>query len=349
LLSQGLSKNSENKIREKTLSVQEVWTNETRVYRAGSLILKKESNPYWKEDGDNIFDKPRKPYIIKSLFETNESVIGDTDYVSQMIPIQDNINKRKRQIENISGKVANPILLLDSEVMSEEEASNITNEEGFILYGKDAAKGDKVRFEAPGQLPQYLFEDLERSGREFDNIWGIHSTTRGEREPGRETATGRQIMREADLGRIDLVARQLERALDEIAEHWTQLIKLFYTEDKAFTIMGEDGIRFVKNFSGKKVGQGVKPMVKTGSTLKEDEFTIAQKAIILWQSKAIGIRTLYKMLKLPNMSEAVDDFIQTQSGQILQPPGGGAVVPPTQPVGATAPLAAQPAGQGLNL
>src|SRR3990167_5050012 len=247
---------SEKKVREKTLTIQEVWTNETRVYRAGNTILKKENNPYWKEE--NFFDKPKKPYIIKSLFETSESIIGDTDYVSQMIPIQDNINTRKRQIENIASKVANPPLLIDSDVMSEEEASNITNEEGFILYGKDAAKGDKVRFESPGQLPQYLFEDLELSRREFDNIWGIHSTTRGERQPGRETATGRQIMREADLGRIDSLGRQLERALDEIAEYWTQLIKLFYTEDKAFTIMGEDGARFVKNFAGKKIGKGVK-------------------------------------------------------------------------------------------
>lgn len=339
LSSQGTTKNSENKVRDKTLSIQEVWTNETRVYRAGSEILKKEPNPYWREDGENFFDTPKKPYIIKSLFETRESIIGDTDYVSQMISIQDNINTRKRQIENIAAKVANPPLLIDSEVMSEEEASSITNEEGFILYGKDAAKGDKIRFESPGQLPQYLFQDLEFSRREFDNIWGIHSTTRGEREPGRETATGRQMMKQADLGRIDLVARQLERALDEIAEYWTQLIKLFYTDDKAFAILGEDGIRFVKNFSGKKVGKGVKPMVKTGSTLKEDEFTIAQKAILLWQSKAIGVRTLYKMLKLPNMGEAVDDFIQTQSGQILQQGGQQAVVPPAQPVGGIPPQA----------
>ena len=309
---------SDSKVRKKTYSISEVWTNEFVVWKAGSEILKKEDNPFFKK-GEGFFDFAKKPYIIKSLFETEDSIIGDTDYIQQIKSIQDNINTRKRQIENITGKVSNPNLLIDSDVMSEEQAANISNEEGLIIYGKDAASGTKIRYEAPGQVSQALFQDLQFSRTEFDNIWGVHSTTRGERQ-GKETLGGRQILREADLGRIDLVARTLERALDEIAEYWTQLISLFYTEEKSFTIMGEDGARFVKNFTGSKVGK-VKPMVKSGSTLKEDEFTIKQTAIMLWQSKAIGIRTLFKMLKLPDMQGAIDDYVETQSGAILQQAG----------------------------
>lgn len=311
LLTSGKKDGETIKKRKKTFSVMEVWTNDFVAWKSGTTILKKDLNPFFKE-GSNFFITPKKPYIIKSLFETDESIIGETDYVQQHIPIQDNLNTRKRQIEDISNKVANPPLLIDSDVMSEEEAANLSNEPGIIIYGKDAAKGDKIRFESPGTVPQYLFQDLEFSRKEFDNIWGIHSTTRGERE-GRETATGRQLLREADMGRIDLIGRQLERALDEIAEWWTHLIKVFYTEEKMFTILGEDGVRFVKNFSGAKVGN-VKPMVKAGSTLKEDEAAIQQKAILLWQNKAIGIQTLYKMLRLPNMKQALEDF-QATHGQ----------------------------------
>ena len=309
------------KVRKKTYSVKEVWTNDFVVWVCNKQILKKQENPYFdfKNLDKNFFNHAKKPYIIKSLFETEESIIGDTDYVSQMIPIQDNINIRKRQIEDIASKVANPPLLIDSDVMSEEEAANITNEPGFILYGKQAAEGTKIRFEQPGQVPQYLLADLQESRKEFDNIWGVHSTTRGERE-GRETLGGRQLLREADLGRIDLVARQLERALDEIAEYWVQLIKLFYTDKKSFSILGEDGLRFVKQFTGKQVGN-VKPMVKPGSTLKEDEASLKQLGLLLWQNKAIGLETLYEYLRLPNKKKAIDDFIQTQSGAILRPQG----------------------------
>jgi len=324
-------------IREATFAVREVWTNELVVWRAGDIILDKKENPYYnfKNKKKNFFNQPRKPYIIKSLFETSESIIGDTDYFQQMISIQDNINIRKRQIENIIAKVANPPLLVDSDVMSEEQVSSITNEEGLIIYGKDAAAGTKIRFESPGQLPNYVFLDLEGSRTTFDNIWGIHSTTRGERE-GKETLGGRQLLRAADLGRIDLIARQLERALDEVGEWFTQLIKLFYTEKKSFSISGEDGTIFINNFTNKKVGEGVKPRLVAGSTLPKDEITQRQEAIQLWQLGAIGIKTLYKRLKMSNIPDALDDFINTKSGAIFQQGGGGAPqIPPTLPQGIT--------------
>ncbi|HDY66827.1 MAG TPA: hypothetical protein ENH85_03430, partial [Candidatus Scalindua sp.] len=151
----------ERKIRERNKVITEAWTNEFVAWKVGSVILKKQKNPYYNFNGDNFFDEPRKPYVIKSLFETDESIVGDTDYIQQAIPMQDNINKRKRQIENLGSRVGNPVLLIDSDVMSEEQASNISNEEGQIIYGKDAASGNKIRWEQPGQVPQYLFSDLQ--------------------------------------------------------------------------------------------------------------------------------------------------------------------------------------------
>ena len=320
-------KETEDQVRKKkTFAVLEVTTNDYKCWKYGSIILAKKENPYYdfKDPSRNYFDKPQKNYIIKSLFHTAESLLGDTDYFQATKSIQDNINIRKRQIENITNKVANPPLLIDSSVMSEEDAANITNDEGQIIYGRGAADGTKIRFESPGQVPAYLFEDLNESRKAFDNIWGLHSTSRGERE-GRETLGGRQLLREADFGRIDGVARQLERALDELGEGWTQLIKLFYTEKKAFTIMGEDGARFVKDFTGDKIKSGVKPQIKPGSTIKEDEFSLKQQAIILWQNKAIGLKTLYKMLRIPNMQQALQDYQETFAQAAGAAPGS---VPP---------------------
>ncbi len=311
-------KPSDDKVRKVTYSIQEVWTNETVVWRAGNIILKKEANPFFdfKNKKKNHFDKPQKPYIIKSLFHTTESIIGETDYVQQVKRIQDNINTRKRQIEDLTSLVGNPFLIIDSDVMSEEEAAQITNEPGQIIHGPGAADPGRIRFESPGQVPQYMFADLETSRNELDNIWGIHSTTRGERE-GRETLGGRKLLRQADLGRIDLVARQIERALGESADWDTQMIKMFYTAERTFSILGDDGVEMIRAFKGDNV-ENVRLIVRPGSTLPRDEVTIHGEAIQLWQLGAIGIRTLYKMIKLPNAPEAVADYANTQSGAILQ-------------------------------
>ena len=326
VVEQGRGNESDDKKRKKTWTVTEVWTNELVVWKVGAIILDKKPNPFFKmkKDGTikkkaNFFQELTKPYVIKSLFETEESLIGDTDYIQQLIPIQDNINTQRRQIEDISAKVANPPLMIDSDVMSEEQAANITNKAGQILYGKDAASG-KIKYESPGQVPQYLFLDLDQARAQFDNIWGIHSTTRGERQ-GKETLGGRQLLRAADLGRIDLIARQLERSLDEIAEWFVQMIKLFYTEEKSFSIIGEDGTQSIVKFTGDKVGKNVKPQVVAGSTLPKDEVSIRQEAIQLWQLGAIGIRTLYKRLKLSNIPDAINDYAETVSGRIAQQGG----------------------------
>lgn len=324
---------SENKKRKKTFAIQEVWTNDFVVWRYGNLILDKKKNPFWnfENESENFLFSPSKPYVIKSLFETEESIIGDTDYIQQVIPIQDNINIRKRQIEDIINKVANPILLIDSSAMSEEEAANITNEPGLILHGAGAADGTKINYLKPSNIPNDAFVDLQNSRNEFDNIWGIHSTTRGQRE-GKETLGGRILLRQADLGRIDLLARQLERAMREIAEWWTQLIKLYYDEERTFSIAGEDGIRFIKNFSKKNVNPDIRLRVVAGSTLPKDEVSIHQEAIMLWQLGAIGVKTLYKMLRLPNPIEAIDDYILTRSGQIFANQSAETpLIPPSEP------------------
>lgn len=317
--------NRRMQVRPTTYTVTEIWTNEYRCYRVPKqdFIVKKDRNPLYdfKDKKKNFFEEPQKPYVIRGLFVTDESLIADTDYIQQTKFLQDNLNNRRRQTEDILNRTANPNLLIDSDTMSEEQAANITNEPGQIIYGKDAASGTKIRFEQPGTVSQGLFADMQETRTAIDNIIGTHSTTRGERE-GRETATGRQLLREGDLGRIDLIGRELERAIDEIAEWWLQLMKMFYTEEKSFTITGREGVKYITGFTGERIGQ-VQPRVKIGSTLKEDQAAITQKAMVLWQSKAIGIRTLYKMLQLPNMQDAIDDFIETQSGAILQPQQGG--------------------------
>lgn len=310
---------SENKQRRSTFTIKEVWTDHMVAWKTNNLILDKKANPFYTfgNKKKNFFRHPRKPFIIKSLFQTDESIVGGTDYIQATISIQDNINVRKRQIEDVIGKVANPSLLIDSNVMSEEQAGNITNEPGQILYGKDAADPNKIRFENPGQVPNYIFLDLEASRTQFDNIWGIHSTTRGERE-GKETLGGRQLLKQADLGRIDLVSRNLERALDELGGWFTQFIKMFYTEDRAFSIIGEDGTRMIQNFSGKKIGENVMPQIVAGSTLPKDEVTQRQEALQLFQLGALGPRTLYKKLKMANRQDAIQDLQEFLSGQFAQ-------------------------------
>lgn len=317
--------NDEMKKRKHTFNITEVWTDDFVVWKSGKNILKKQNNPWYdftEGSKKNHFQAPKKPYIIKSLFQTDESLIGETDLVAQVIPIQDNINKRKRQIENLSGKVANPPLLIDSDVMDEETASGITNEEGTILYGKDVAQPGKVRFENPGQVPQYLFSDLITSRAEFDNILGVHSTTRGEKS-GQGTLGQDLLIKQADFGRIDLIKRRFDTAVGEIGGWWLQIMRLQYSPERFIRLVDRDGS--VQKFDVSAIEDGVKLIVRGGTAVPTDENAIRQESVQLFQLGALDPLTLYEKLKFPNPEETFKRLAEFRSGKaFLDASGTGA-------------------------
>jgi len=315
----------EMKKRKVTFTIQEVWTNDMVIWRTPGKILKKEKNIYYDfvDSNKNFFTYARKPFIIDSIFQTDETIIGDTDLVVQTIPIQDNINKRKRQIEDIAAKVANPPLLIDSDVMDEETASTITNEAGIIVYGKDVAQPGKVRFETPGQLPSYLFEDLLSSRNEFDNIFGTHSTTRG--VAGGKTLGQDILAKQSDMGRIDLVKRRFDYAIGELAGWWTQLMKMNYDEARFIRISGELGV--IEKFTISDIENGVKVLVKSGTAIPQDEVSIRQEATNLFQLGVLDPLTLYEKLKFPDVAGTFKRLADFRTGKLFGEVSGTGAMP----------------------
>src|SRR3990167_5070463 len=182
--------------------VNEIWTNTWHAYRIGNVILKSELNPYWNtETTNNFLEEPSKPYVFLSPYRFKDTIVGDTSAIEQSIPPQDIINVCLRTMFNHTKKMGNGTWLIDSTVMSEEEARNkISNAAGLIVYGRGAADQSKVRRDSPPALPNNFHELLVQAERIMDNIWGTHSTTRGERGES-DTLGAKQLQKVADIGR----------------------------------------------------------------------------------------------------------------------------------------------------
>ena len=311
-------------------NVYTVWEATTDDWTAwmckGEILDKKDNQFYDKADASkNFFGFSKKHYVIKSLFPLDDYLIGETDLIQQTIPIQDNINKRKRQIEDLCALVANPPLLIDSDTMDEETASTITNEEGLIIYGKDVAGQGKIRFETPGQVPQYLFSDLINSRSEFDNVFGTHSTTRGEKSSS-PTLGQDMLQRQGDLGRIDLISRKIEGTIAELANWFVQIMKQHYSDDKKIMVFGDDG-RDLVEFSRADIEDGVEIIVKSGFVLPMDEVSQRKEAINLFQLGALEPLSLYEKMKFPNPTKTFERLAKFRSGQMFQEYSGQGAQP----------------------
>jgi hypothetical protein len=158
---------------------------------------------------------------------------------------------------------------------------------------------------------------LQSLNSQFDNLWGLHSTTRGERQQ-QETATGRQLLKQADLGRMDMFVRTLERAIDDLGDWFLQLMKMFYDKEKVYQILTPEGtMRFI-NFKGSSIKKGFKVRVKAGSTLPIDRESEAMRAIQMFQMGALDPITLYRKLGFPNPETLADMLMKWKMGMLTQ-------------------------------
>ena len=326
----------------RTVTVWECWADEFVFWKYGSVILKKQPNPFFDFTGrkENVLDaegeptvdeggnavvrdvfynhfrKPRKPYIFLSAYKLGDSIIGNTDLVQQAIPLQDIVNALNRQIVNNANKTGNPAWFVDSEVMDEEEArTRITNEEGLIVHGPNAANQNYVRRESPPSLPNYIPNAKSSAEGAIDNIMGTHATTRGERQKP-ETLGGRLLLKQGDIQRGGTFVEEIDRAVAELANWFCQLIKIYYEDEKTIRIYGEKGIEFLK-FSKASVEDGLQVIVKEGSTLQEDEMSQRNEALILWQNGALDPITLFERLKFPHARQTAERLILYQMGKLI--------------------------------
>lgn len=332
------SNGEEENVNKRVWTIQEVWTDWWRAWKYEGKILKKEKNPYWNFDdvSQNHLDKPRKPYFLIAPFSLGKSPIPETSLVEQSMPIQDSLNAIGRIIINHATKTGNGAWLVDSETMEKEEADQIRNEPGIIIYGRGVANPNLLRRDSPPSLPNYPFELWNGLNRALDNLFGVHSTTRGERE-GKETARGRVLLKNADLGRLDYIVREIDRSVQEIGNYFVQLIKLFYTDEKKIRYFGPTQNMEVSSISGEDVESGVEILVKSGSTLPKDEISEADQALQLWQQGAIDPISLYEKLKFPNPLESAERLMKWKMGTLIPveapAPAQPAVAPSEVPAG----------------
>ncbi|MDI6808408.1 MAG: hypothetical protein QME66_05435 [Candidatus Eisenbacteria bacterium] len=302
----------------------ECWMDDMVVWKFGNVILDKRANPYYligEDEKYNLtpaFRKPRKPYIAFRTWNIGRGIADDVTPVDVARSLQDLVNKRKRQISDNASD--NGVLIGSGDGITKEALESYTgapNERLWIPQG-DPARA-VTRLPSPA-LAAYVYQDLLHSISEIDNVMGTHSTTRGERG-AQETATGRTILRDQDVGRQDLVVRNMEQSVEELYAWWIQLMQVGYTEPRRIATRGEVSVPIT--YDRRKVARAmpIQVMVKQGSTLPIDRASQRQEALELAQYGLIDPLTLYERLDFPNVQEAARRLIafKTNPAALLQP------------------------------
>ena len=273
-----------------------------------NLILSKKKNPNfdYTDETKNIFQSPQFPYLFLSVFNLgdNNSLYDNVSLIEEAASAQEGVNDLERQIIDLN-EGQKRVWVASGEAMSERKAQDLVTKTGDLMVYLDrkAPVGALTQVQS-GKPDSSLFNNLTHLLSEIDNIFGIHSTTRGERNQ-QETFGGRQLLMASDIGRMDMIVRNVEQVVEEWYNAYLHMIKVYSIEPISF-ISAEKSVEI----KPEEIPNDVMVMVKKGSTLPTDDKTKMEMAQALAQSGMIDPKTLFEEMGYSNSDQRTQDLYQ---------------------------------------
>lgn len=274
----------------------------------------------------NHFDEVRKPYIIATILNNEDKPIGQTDFITMAAPLQENVDRRKRQIDE-NADIVNGIIKVDEHVMSKANAQKLRYETGGVIWGKGVTNG--VQRESGSPLPNFIHEDMVDSRNEIDNIMASTSAFRGERE-GQETKAGRLALIEQSHLALNELVQVVDYVSMELFNWFYQLAKLKYTEHHYAKTMGQEQAQEVITLIQDDFEDGTEVRVIPGKTLPEDrqwKFEMAQKDM---QIGLLAPPDYFKIAGYDSPNELARNRVEYDTNPVIAT--GAEVAQPTQPL-----------------
>lgn len=305
------------------ITYTEWWTDEYVFWRMGELILSKEANPHWNEDneeevtdefgavqavpiaGKNHFLSKEKPYVFLSVFNLGKHPHDDTSLIEQVIPMQDVVNKRQKQIDkNVEDMNGGWIISMERSGLNKEQAAQAVaaiRKGGALVVPTGSAQEAAYRSIGTG-LPGDVFNNLADTRNEIKNLFGTSgSNPTGIRND--PTLGGKQIIRAQDESRLSTVVEALEQFSDKVFNWWVQLMYVHYDEAHSASIIGQDKALEYITIKNDQFIRKLTVTVKEGSLKPKDPMSEAVEASELFIKGAIDPITLYDKLGFANPIE----------------------------------------------
>ncbi len=192
---------------------------------ANRVLLRDEPSPF----------KHEKYPFAKLVDYAIPSCFWGMGELQQLEKLQEYINKRRGQTQDILKICASPPLIADSNSGINPKA--MVARPGTIIYKN---QGTDVHWLQPPNLPAAMFDVQQLDKQDFDAVSGIFDVTQGRKPAGIEAASAIVELQEAAQTRIRLKVRNLETFIQEIGELIVPTMQQFYGPDRVVRLVGGD-------------------------------------------------------------------------------------------------------------
>lgn len=317
------------------LEIIKWWYRGTDVFfTLDNEVLAKKKNPHWNYDGmikradpdtglemeefvqgTNHLPKPHNMLVFLGVFKTGMQPHDDTSLILQNIGIQDQVNKRYRQLDrNIEAQ--NNGIVVNGNFFTQEQAAEAASalRRGASIRVMGDPNVAIKRPEVP-QLPADVWMSLRDNREQLKNIFGISGATPSgiARE---ETARGKILTNQLDSSRIGGgVTEYIEQVADSVYNLWVQMMFVHYDNDHFVNAVGAQEGQELIVLKNTRFTKTLVITVKEGSLIPKDPLTQRNEAIDLWSANAIDPKTLYTKLEYPDPNGAAKQLMLWQMFQ----------------------------------
>lgn len=317
----------------------EFWTNDYLFWRLGGEILGKAKNPHWNygsveervvnsmdaagnpvqtteqvplDPGVNIFSSRKVPYAMLSIYNLGKQPFDDTNNIEQVLPLQDVVNKRQRQIDKNADNT-NSGGVVSGDAFTKEQAKQAADalRDGQFVWLPRGDVNKAYKRDAGTPLPNFVYESLVDYRNEIRNIFGTQGLS-AQGLKSTETVRGKIMVKSADADRATPVVDHLEQFYDYIYNWIAQLMVVYY--DTPRSVNRTQGATFLVNT---EFTRPIVISVKEGSLIPKDPLTKRNEAMDLWSAGATDPLTFFERLDDPNPQEATKRLILWKANPML--------------------------------
>jgi hypothetical protein len=307
----------------------EYWTKEYCFFYVNQLVLKKMKNPHFiydqsetviNEFGEEVtttikknhFRIPQFPYAFLTVFSRGEQPLDETTLIEQAIPLQDVLNKRLRQIDKNVDSMNNSIVF--GADVPEDQASDAVDalNKGYAIRLPTNDVNKAMKRDSAPPLPQQVYQTVDYYRNEIMNLMGVRGST-PQGIVSEDTVGGKIAVRGQDIDRSSLIVSYIEQMVDWLFNLTLQMMYVYYDEEHAATILGNNMAEKYVTLSNKDLfNTRITVSVKEGSLLPKDSLTRRNEAMDLYSAGAIDIKTLHEMLETPDPEEVARRVVMSQ-------------------------------------
>ncbi|MDE2020729.1 MAG: hypothetical protein KGJ13_10370, partial [Patescibacteria group bacterium] len=346
------------------LQIEEWWYKKRDYFfTLDDHVLGKYKNHLWNYDdkekaitGHNHYAEPIDPYIfLAGIYSTRTQPHDETTPTQQVLPVQDVINRRFRQIDK-NAEATNNGIVVNGNLNSEQAAlaAEALRKGGAIrIPDKNVdIRTAVMRLPAPNLAP-VVQENLQDARQLAANLYGTSGSTPQGVE-NQDTVRGKILINQLDASRI---GGGVTEYIEQVADTWfnkvLQIMYVYYDVPHFAAAIGSYGAQELVQLKNTDLRGKILVTVKEGSMVPKDPLTLRNQAIDLWSANGIDPISLGKFLEMPDPYEYAKNLLTwqmiqkgTASPQILFPDFGGGQA-------ANAPQAGGPAvnpigGQEIN-